>query len=554
MDSTYFENRVPNQTKFHKKIFVDQAGYLPDREKKAVITESCKTFQVINTDGKSCFEGPISYFGHDKTSGDNIYLADFSAFQTPGTYYIQTDNAHQSLHFSIGNQVYTDVFTATMKAFYFLRCGCALESAYAGPYTHGKCHDKPALLWDDRGVELDVSGGWHDAGDYGRYVTAGACALAHLLYAYKLYPAVLKDFHLHIPESGSGTPDILCECRQELEWILKMQRKDGAVYHKATTQVHAPFVMPQEDTAQMFVFPVCSLDTADFAAVCALASGIYRPYDEAFAKRLLDAARLSGEWLDNNPEFLGFENPEGCNTGDYSERDDVDNRFWALAELYAATGQKEYHEAFEKASHKMFSKVEFGYHSMGGLGSLAYIFCDKQVDQKLKKKLENSILKEAKKLAEISDHCGYGAAMKQFDYIWGSNQVLLKHGMVFAIADLIENNNNYRKYAERQIHYLLGVNATGYSYVSGTGEFNIQNPHLRPALADGIEECIPGMVSGGPNRFLNDPDAQILIPRGTPPMKCFADDVGCYSLNEITIYWNSPAVFLFASLMHSLEH
>ncbi|HKM34561.1 MAG TPA: glycoside hydrolase family 9 protein [Lachnospiraceae bacterium] len=553
MDTTYFDNRVPNHTKFDKMIFVNQAGYLPDSEKKAVITVFCKTFQVMNTDGKPCFEGPVSHFGLDKTSGDDIYLADFSAFQTLGTYYIQTDDAHQSLHFSIDSKVYTDVFRATMKAYYFLRCGCALESAYAGPFTHGKCHDKTALLWEDRSVELEVSGGWHDAGDYGRYVTAAACALAHLLYAYKLYPTVFKDFHLHIPESGNGIPDILSECRQELEWILKMQRKDGGVYHKATTQVHAPFVMPEEDTAQMFVFPVCSLDTADFAAVCALASGIYEKYDEAFSKRLLEAAQLSAEWLAKNPEFLGFENPEGCNTGDYSEPTDVDNRFWALAELYAATGMKEYHDALEKASHKVFSKVGLGYHAVGGLGSLAYILCERQVDLKLKKRLENGFLKQAKKLAKVSDSCGYGAAMEESYYIWGSNQVLLKIGMIFAIADMIEKNNNYRKYAERQIHYLLGVNATGYSYVSGTGEFNIQNPHLRPAFADGIEECIPGMVSGGPNRYLMDPDAKLLIPKGTPPMKCFADDMGCYSLNEITIYWNSPAVFLFASLICSKE-
>lgn len=552
MDTTYFENRVPNTTKFDKNVFIDQAGYLPDREKRAVITVPCNTFQIMNTDDKPCFEGKVTHFGHDKSSGDDVYLADFSAFQTPGTYYIQTDTAHRSLHFSIGKQVYTDVFTSTMKAYYFLRCGCALDSEYAGPFTHGKCHHKPALLWEDRSVELDVSGGWHDAGDYGRYVTAASCAVAHILYAYKLYPAVFENRDLHIPESGSGIPDILSECRQELEWILKMQRKDGGVYHKATTQVHAPFVMPEEDTAQMFVFPVCSLDTADFTAVCALASGIYEKYDQDFSKRLLDAAILSGEWLSKSPDFLGFENPEGCNTGDYSERTDVDNRFWALAELYAATGCKEYHEALEKASHQIFSKVGFGYHSIGGLGSLAYILCDKQVNPKLKKKLENSFLKQAKKLAKVSDSCGYGAAMTKFDYIWGSNMVLLKNGMIFAVADWIEKGSKYRTYAERQIHYLLGVNATGYSYVTGTGEFNVQNPHLRPAYADGIDECIPGLVSGGPNMFLNDPDAKILIPKDTPPMKCFADDLGCYSLNEITIYWNSPAVFLFAYLMHSL--
>lgn len=553
MDTTYFQNRVADQMVFVKQIFVDQAGYLPNGEKKAVIIVPCGTFWVINEEGTTCFEGQVTHFGPDKNSGDDVYLADFTPLQIPGTYYIETDNGLKSLTFSIGSKVYERVLTDTMKAFYFLRCGCVLEPAYAGPFTHGKCHHKPALLWEDHSVELDVSGGWHDAGDYGRYVTAGACALAHLLYAYKLYPTVFKNCDLHIPESGRGIPDILSECRYELEWMLKMQRKDGAVYHKATTQLHAPFVMPEEDTSQMFVFPVCSLDTADFAAVCALASGIYEQYDKDFSKQLLDAAILSGEWLTNHPEFLGFTNPNGCNTGEYGESTDVDNRFWALAELYAATGEEAYHKEFKEAYDQTFSKTDLGWNAVGGMGALAYILCNKEVDPKLKANLEKDFIRTAEKLASTSDSCGYGAAMEASDYIWGSNHVLLKYGMIFVIADMIEQNHRFRVYAQRQIHYLLGVNATGYSYVSGTGEFSIQHPHLRPAFADGITECIPGMVSGGPNRGLQDPDAKILIPAGTPPMKCFADDVGCYSLNEITIYWNAPAVYLLASFINDIS-
>ena len=48
------------------------------------------------------------------------------------------------------------------------RCGCALDRAYAGAYTHPACHTAPAVLWEDRTVSLRICGGWHDAGDYGR--------------------------------------------------------------------------------------------------------------------------------------------------------------------------------------------------------------------------------------------------------------------------------------------------------------------------------------------------------------------------------------------------
>ena len=134
--------------------------------------------------------------------------------------------------------------------------------------------------------------------------------------------------------------------------------------------------------------------------------------------------------------------------------------------------------------------------------------------------------------------------MEVWEYCWGSNMNVMKNGMLLAVNDLINGDRSSRKYAERQLHYLLGTNAPGISYVTGTGEFRCSHPHLRPAFADGIEECIPGMVSGGANRHPGDPFAKEVIPEGTPPMKCYADDAARYSLNEITIYWNSPAVFL----------
>lgn len=106
-------------------------------------------------------------------------------------------------------------------------------------------------------------------------------------------------------------PDILIECRWELEWLLKMQRFDGAVWHKATTAKHAAFVMPEDDREQMYVLPVSSSATADFAAVTALASGIYREFDKAFSGRLLKSSCAAYEWLEKYPGFIGFRQPRG---------------------------------------------------------------------------------------------------------------------------------------------------------------------------------------------------------------------------------------------------
>ena len=98
------------------------------------------------------------------------------------------------------------------------------------------------------------------------------------------------------------------------------------------------------------------------------------------------------------------------------------------------------------------------------------------------------------------------------------------------------------------IDYLLGCNSMEVSYVTGNGEKAFKNPHLRPTAVDNIEEPWPGLVSGGPNIGLQDEKAREL-PKDLPPMKCYLDDVACYSLNEITIYWNSPLVFVLGALL-----
>lgn len=547
MDTTYFSRNFPETAKCPFGIRVDQAGYFPHMKKRAVLTADQPDFTVRDGNGRVCFAGKPVFEGFDPLSGDRVWSADFSALTEPGTYRVFAGGL-RSAGFTIGETAYDRVFADTAKAYYFLRCGCGLEERYAGEYRRAPCHFRPARLWENRAAALDVSGGWHDAGDYGRYVTAGAVACAQLLYAYQWYPEAFRAREPDIPRDG--LPAILSECRYELEWLMKMQRTDGAVYHKVTTERHAPFVMPEMDDAELYLFAPSSMAAADLAAVCALASGIYREFDAEFSERLKSTALRSYEWLANNPAFLGFENPPKCNTGAYGERNDLSNRFWASAQLYALTGEQRFHDGLLRLLGQDFPRAALGYGEVGGLGALAYLTARREKEESAASSLRAAFFSEAAYYRGIADRAPYGAALREEDFHWGSNMPVMQHGMIFLIADRLLGEPRYREYAAAQLHYLLGVNATGYSYVTGNGEFACNNPHLRPAYADGIDACIPGMVSGGPNRFPADPDARLLIPEGTPPMKCYADDVGCYSLNEITVYWNSPVVFVLAGLLN----
>ncbi|MFD2877396.1 glycoside hydrolase family 9 protein [Paenibacillus rhizoplanae] len=107
------------------------------------------------------------------------------------------------------------------------------------PGGHKACHLAEGTVIGQPGLRQDSSGGWHDAGDYGKYSGPGAKAVADLLLAWELYPAAFAGVHT-LPESDGSLLDVLLECTVELDWLFKMQESgSGGVYHKLTT-AHFP--------------------------------------------------------------------------------------------------------------------------------------------------------------------------------------------------------------------------------------------------------------------------------------------------------------------------
>ncbi len=562
-------------------IYVNQMGYLPSSTKTAVLALPQTEFsgepslsgpvRLCKEDGSCVLEKEPAFFGPDDASGDFVWQLDFSELTEPGTYVLHY-NDNSSYPFAVGDDLYSKLNILLSKMLYFQRCGMELTEKHAGKFTRPSCHTAPTVLWTEykkmSDGELtkadmqafDIRGGWHDAGDYGRYTTAAACALGHILYAYRFFPDAFTQ-SLNIPESGNGIPDILNECRYELDWMLQMQAEDGSVYHKHTTHHHAAFVMPHEDTHQMLLLPASSMAAGDFVGTMALASRIYRPFDEEFADRALAAAKKSYAWLEAHPEFL-FEHIKECGTGGYGDRSDIDERMWAAMELYRTTGEAHYLTEAKRFFDTHPNPVQYGWADISGFACWALLESALMPKDSIKEgeaftaeesefrsAYKELLLKEAARLLSVIDTEGYCVAMRPMEYGWGSNLTVLNRGMLLGTAYLLDPKAEYYTGVVHQMDYLLGVNATDYSYVTGVGAHAFCNPHNRVPASDGIEETIPGFVSGGANGSKwADPLAKELIPEGTPPMKCYVDRWECYSLNEITIYWNSPAIFCAAFL------
>ena len=266
------------------------------------------------------------------------------------------------------------------------------------------------------------------------------------------------------------------------------------------------------------------------------------------------------KWLLDNPEPLLFKNAEGSNTGEYGEAEDISNRYWAACSLYEATGEDKYFRDAKELSERLISFDKqakkkgyqgdvftcLGWAEVAGLGSFSLILKNEKND--LADDAKARFIAEAKRLCANAKKNGFNLCMEKTDFIWGSNMELLKYLMVLTVANVISEEKEFKDTITSGIDYLLGCNSMDVSYVTGNGEKAFKNPHLRPTAVDDIEEPWPGLVSGGPNIGLQDERAQTL-PKNLPAMKCYLDHVDCYSLNEITIYWNSPFVFVMGSLV-----
>ena len=168
-----------------------------------------------------------------------MQIADFTRLRQAGTYYLDVPGVGRSWTFSIGRDVFSRPYYLAMRAFYGQRCGTAVDLGPEFPgYTHAACHLKGEFHSSSgKQGERDNIGGWHDAGDYGRYIVNSGITTGTLLWTWEIYGPKLKSIKLNIPESGNGTPDILNEARWNLEWMLKMQDDDGGVWHKQTSEL-----------------------------------------------------------------------------------------------------------------------------------------------------------------------------------------------------------------------------------------------------------------------------------------------------------------------------
>ncbi len=544
------------------EIKIDQVGYLPSAPKVAMLAAAgpAREFTVRRAAGGSVvLRGNLGEPNLDPDSGDRVQAIDFTRLTAAGKYYIDVPGVGRSWDFEIGDNVFSRAFYLAMRSYYGQRCGIAVDLGPGFPrYKHAACHLEGAFhASSGKNGTATSAAGWHDAGDYGRYVVNSGLSTGTLLWTWELFGNRIQKVNLSIPESGNGTPDILNEIRWNLNWMLSMQGEDGGVWHKQTTERFPGFVMPEKDTMLNYIVGTgqepykSSCATGDFAAVMAIAARVYKPFDEKFSQRSRLAAQKAWTWLEKYPNVL-FRNPSGVSTGEYGDSSCSDELLWASAELWRTTGDDVYNRYFlahfedQRKTIRPTGPPTWG--SVGAMGLWTYVLGPKP-DAAADAAIRRDSLAAADEIVKRTAANAYRISMTTRDYVWGSNSVAANYGVQLLVANQMQRDPRYVNTALENLHYLLGKNTFSLSWVTQLGSNPFKHPHHRPSGADENPDPWPGLLSGGPNRGRNDPLMQKALPATTPPARMYLDDQESYASNEVAINWNAPLVFLLAAAL-----
>jgi endoglucanase len=561
------------------RVRVNQLGYLPDRPKYATWVSQAHDpapFAVHTGDGSTVLEGwsQPCVPRIDPTSGESLHLIDLSALTTIGSDYRVIVAGQRSHPFWIAADLYDRLGRDGLQMFYLLRSGCPIDDQRVPGYGRPAGHvgefpnrgdtavpgwsgpDASRLYpgWQPEGT-FDVSGGWYDAGDYGKYVVSGAIALWQLLNLRRL---------LHRHEGGPragvvAEADVVEECRWQLDWLLRMQVPPGRplaglVFHRVHGTQWSPLPgRAHEDPTTRVLHRPSTAATLHLAAVAAQGARILRADDAAYADRLLAAARSAYRCAQAHPDLIAPDDGGKYGGGPYGDPNLADDFYWAAVELWLTTGEDEYHAAISASPEhtaEVFDLSGFDFDRVAAPARLDLAATTSPL--KDHDRVVESVRDAAEHLLELQHQQPWGQPYAPPDgWHWGSNGRILNNLVVLATAHEVTAEQRFSDGVAIGFDYLLGRNALGQSYVTGYGTDSSR--HLRTRqfgheLDPALPPPPPGALAGGANSvhtpgFPSDPRLA-----GLPPQLCYLDEPTSETTNDLCIRWNAPLAFIAAYL------
>jgi len=513
-DAEIYFDRSP-----HAEILVDQLGYETESDAKGIILQSStslrrppRSFALINLDDFSrAFTGTWKALGYQRQWDLYHWGGDFSAFQRPGRYTVETiinRKPHYSPPFEIsGDLLVGRTSEIAYRFFYYQRCGMAIEG------FHAACHLDDARMPD--GSHRDLSGGWHDAGDYNKYNGYTPESVYALAFAYSRRP----DFFDRFDRDQNGQADILDEALWGAQFLRKCLHAETLDMVATISSGYGYWGAPEKETDNTpgtgDERPV--RDDRRSAAACTRGFallGRYVPEYRVLARKLY--------------QKYG---------GDMS----------TLLALYRDTNEQVYRDAAQKRAKVLLAG---GAENTGGFRELAEYALVFPADALV------SAIKPiaARRLQELQAGCDNpfrilrrrdDDALIYFRHYrdvnnWyvGESRELLEAAYEGILLDALGFSAG-RGIAEDQVHWILGRNPYGVSTMEGVGSvFLPQYHHRYNAIPGNPRGAVPGAVINGITRAWPDHDR--------PWLDLHPEPRADYQANEPWLPHNNRWLFLAA--------
>jgi hypothetical protein len=565
------------------QLRINQAGYLPGDFKSGIAfsrTAIREKFHLLEaeTGQRVLTLKAVKSEAPGWGAFDYYYTLDFTEVEVPGRYYLEAmKSKSRSGTFQISEHAYDHQQEKLLGFMRQQRCGY-------NPYLDLVCHQRDGRSFYGPmpdSTYVDVSGGWHDAGDQLKYLITGSYATGHMLLAYELYPDRFSDLCNALGQTGpNGIPDVLDEARWGLDWIHKLHpAPDQLVHQVADDRDHLGWKMPDQDPSD-YGWGKNSYRTAYFAsgepqgllaykseatgvsnlagrsaAAMALAARIWGKNleDPAYAEKCLEAARTLYRM---GKEQEGFQ--QGNSYGApyrYGEETWADDMEWGAAELYKITGEKAYlKDAIRYA--KMAGTVSwmpldtashYQYYPFINLGHYAL---HSVVEGPFRDSLEGYYRSGIEDCLARAEGNPYGIGIP---FIWCSNNLLTSLAAQLILYEHMTGDKSYHEFLLEQRDWLFGRNPWGTSMFTGIPEegeypvdvhtsiYALTGKEVAGGLVDGpvygtIYHSLLGLV-------LNDDDEFAEVQN---PFVVYHDDMGDYSTNEPTMDGTAGAILMMA--------
>jgi len=511
-------------------IRMNQLGFRPNDIKSAVIISDSpineKKFSVRNKDNKIVFKNDLILDSALNLRFKYSARLDFSELKIPGEYFIQISNI-RSKKFKIKENIFNSVRDSLSIFFKVQRCGPTK------PFLHEPCHlnDATEVIGYKKSSPVDLTGGWHDAGDYTKFLFTTAYTTYMLLFSYEFEP---RKFEFDLDKNS--VPDILEEARVGLDFLLRCDFADDAFI----TQVQddrdhtVGWRLPENDTLRFNRPAFVKMNKSQvgiYAAVMALANRIWKTrfYDNEFAEKCLKSGIKLFDMRDRINDFKDQEKY-------YTDSNYIGKLALGAVELYNTTKSPKY----LKLALEYGKKTEPDYWwSWGDFNSLAFYKLS-YIDSSFKDLLRSN-------LEEFNKNSFQNLFNEPTPYSWGSTTTFLGVAIQAILYKKLTNSNTFDEMEINCRDYILGNNPWGMSFIYGIG-FNFPKK-IHSQIAYFNKGYLPGALVGGPapknlfegreikmNNNLSKFDFNNII---------YFDAFDNYINNEPTISGNATALFLY---------